>query len=318
MKVVARSHCKVCGGAGKVRYAGLQDRLFSAPGTWNLMECPAADCGLLWLDPEPAEDDIGLLYGTYYTHGALASPESHVRHAFRMLSAGLLKATSVIRERKKLQHSYVDELAPGQLLEVGCGAGGRLAIFARMGWHVTGQDVDSAAAEAARQSGVEIHVGPVSELRDRGRRFDAIVINHVLEHVARPIDLLHTCLQLLRPGGELICVTPNAWSWGHAAFGVNWMSLDPPRHLSLFTSAALRRAAQAAGISSAELFTSCANAQAFAAGSLEIERSGRYDMNGTLSWRAEILSVLAQLRALREFRENPQSGDELILRCQAD
>jgi hypothetical protein len=95
------------------------------------------------------------------------------------------------------------------------------------------------------------------------------------------------------------------------------MSLDPPRHISLFTAAALRTAARNAGFDSLQVFTSCANAQAFATGSLEIANKGRYDMNGVPSWRTEILSVLAQLRALRAFLKNRDSGDELILRCQA-
>ena len=224
----------------------------------------------------------------------------------------------MIRERKKLQHLFVDELKPGALLEVGCGAGSRLARFAQMGWRVTGQDVDPVAAlEAQRQSGVEVHAGPVRELLERGRKFDVIVINHVIEHVVGPVELLRTCLAMLRPGGQVICVTPNARSWGHHAFGSHWMSLDPPRHISLFTAAALSAAARSAGFHSLQVFTSCANAQAFAAGSLEIAAKGRYDMQGVPSWRTEAFSILAQMRALWAFHRNRDSGDELILRCQA-
>jgi hypothetical protein len=131
------------------------------------------------------------------------------------------------------------------------------------------------------------------------------------------VDLLQTCLRMLRPGGEVICVTPNARSWGHRAFGAHWMSLDPPRHITLFTAPALRRAAIEAGFQSPQVFTSCANAQAFAAGSLEIASKGRYDMHSAPSWRTEVLSMVAQLRALCDFRRNRESGDELILRCQA-
>lgn len=301
---------------GKVLYAGLQDRLFSAPGTWSLRQCPQQSCGALWLDPEPSEEDMGLLYASYYTHGAQSSQRSRVRHAFRVLTAGLLKSTPIIRERKKLQHLFVDELKPGELLEVGCGAGGRLTLFASMGWHVMGQDVDAAAAaEAVRHSGAEVHVGPMVRLVELGRRFNVIVINHVIEHVLQPVEFLGTCLQLLRPGGEVICVTPNARSWGHRAYGVNWMSLDPPRHVTIFTIAALHAAARTAGFESPRLFTTCANAQAFATGSLEIARTGRYDMTGIPAWSTELRSAVAQLRALRAFRSDAESGDEIVLRC---
>jgi 2-polyprenyl-3-methyl-5-hydroxy-6-metoxy-1,4-benzoquinol methylase len=318
MRLLARSTCKLCGRPGRELYGGLHDRLFSAPGTWSLKECPEASCGLLWLDPEPGEEDIGLLYRSYYTHGAGPDRESGLRRLFRILLAQLLKGTPVIRDRKKLARLFVDEFKSGDLLEVGCGAGHRLAQFAQMGWRVLGQEIDAeAAAGAARQSGVAVHVGPLAELRERGLSFDVIVINHVIEHVVQPVDFLGTCLQMLRPRGEIICVTPNARSWGHGAFGSNWMSLDPPRHVSLFTAAALRTAARNAGFDSAQVFTTCANAQAFAAGSLEIANTGRYDMNRLPSWRTELLSVLAQLRALRAFLKNRDSGDELVLRCQA-
>jgi len=295
----------------------LHDRLFSAPGTWTLRECPEASCGLLWLDPEPGEEDIGQLYRSYYTHGAGPDREGRLRHVFSVLLAVLLKVTPVIRDRKKLARLFIDEFKPGDLLEVGCGSGRRLAQFAQMGWRVLGQEVDAQAAEAARKNGVPVHVGPLTELRERGLTFDVIVINHVIEHVVKPVDFLGTCLQMLRPRGEIICVTPNARSWGHRAFGSNWMSLDPPRHVSLFTAAALRTTARNAGFDSLQVFTSCANAQAFAAGSLEIANKGRFDMNSVPSWRTELLSVLAQLRALRAFLKNRDSGDELILRCQA-
>ena len=57
--------------------------------------------------------------------------------------------------------------------------------------------------------------------------------------------------------------------------------------------------------------------QAFALGSFEMALTGRFDMRGRPSWRSKLLSVLAQFRALNEFRRNPDSGDELILRCRA-
>jgi hypothetical protein len=93
------------------------------------------------------------------------------------------------------------------------------------------------------------------------------------------------------------------------------MSLDPPRHISIFTPAAMRMASRMAGYESAELLTSCANVEAFALGSFEIAAKGRYDMDGAASWRSQALAAIAQLRALRAFRKDPQSGDELVLRC---
>jgi rhamnosyltransferase len=322
LRTLSRPNCKLCGGAGEVLYADLRDRLFSAPGTWHFRRCGNEGCGLIWLDPEASDEDIGRLYRGYYTHGGSDGEQgmvrSSLRYAFRSGWAGILSATRIMNERKRLETLFVDDLPPGELLEIGCGAGNRLPLFSALGWRVTGQDIDAeAAAQAERARDVEIHVGPVEELAARGRRFDAIVMNHVIEHVPDPVGLLRTCLAMLRSGGTVTCVTPNADSWGHRAFGVNWMGLDPPRHLTLFTPVNLRTAAKMAGHSHPQVSTSCANAQAFAVGSFEIESKGRYDMGGRPAWRSQFLSIVAQFRALNAFRRNPDSGDELIMRCRA-
>ena len=60
--------CVVCGAPGEVLYAGLRDRLFSAPGEWNIKRCSNTSCGLLWLDPMPLETEVWKAYENYYTH----------------------------------------------------------------------------------------------------------------------------------------------------------------------------------------------------------------------------------------------------------
>src|SRR2546423_11625544 len=60
--------CYLCGAVGEPLYKDLKDRLYRAPGSWNLRRCPGPGCGLLWLDPMPAEDDIGKAYESYFTH----------------------------------------------------------------------------------------------------------------------------------------------------------------------------------------------------------------------------------------------------------
>src|SRR5690349_4462073 len=65
-----RPHCALCGSGGKFIYQSLSDRLFGAPGTWDLKKCSNPKCGLIWLDPMPLNEDIGKAYASYYTHEA--------------------------------------------------------------------------------------------------------------------------------------------------------------------------------------------------------------------------------------------------------
>ncbi|MBN2408840.1 MAG: class I SAM-dependent methyltransferase, partial [Candidatus Aminicenantes bacterium] len=80
--------------------------------------------------------------------------------------------------------------------------------------------------------------------------FQAIVMNHVIEHVPDPSGVLRKCRRLLAPGGRMVIVTPNPAGLGHRLFKKSWANLDPPRHPHLFSPKALRAAAEEAGFES--------------------------------------------------------------------
>ena len=58
---------------------------------------------------------------------------------------------------------------------------------------------------------VDIHCCLFEEF-EAARNFDVIVASHVLEHVDQPVELLAHLGQLLKPGGTLIGLVPNAES----------------------------------------------------------------------------------------------------------
>lgn len=78
-------------------------------------------------------------------------------------------------------------------------------------------------------------------------RFDVITLNHVIEHVSDPIELLRSCYRLLKLGGQLWLQTPNIDSLGSRRYGRHWRGLEPPRHLVLFDPVSLRSALHQAG-----------------------------------------------------------------------
>src|SRR5262249_20209517 len=90
--------CYLCGTEGYELYRGLRDRLFGAPGSWDLRRCPNSKCGLIWLDPMPTETDIHRLYATYYTHQPRAVKVVY-RAAWQILMRKLLAA------RKRMYYS---------------------------------------------------------------------------------------------------------------------------------------------------------------------------------------------------------------------
>jgi SAM-dependent methyltransferase len=153
------------------------------------------------------------------------------------------------------RRAYADRLvrhlqAPadqGRLLDVGSGDGSFVAWMRTLGWEAEGLEPDPAAAERARTSGVPVTTASLEDVDLEPSSFDAITMSHVIEHLHDPPAALERCRLLLRPGGTLWLATPNLAGHGHAVFGRNWIGLDPPRHLVVFTRASLVGAVERAG-----------------------------------------------------------------------
>jgi SAM-dependent methyltransferase len=230
--------CPLCQRDGHWLYRDLADRLCGAPGLWNIRQCTDAGCGLLWLDPMPLDEELPRLYENYHTHDTVAAPERTLYHL-------LLRLTPIHRQRQRLDAFYLDDLPPGRLLEVGCGSGQRLARLQQLGWQVQGQEIDP---RINATPGIPIHIGPLDTAPFVPQSFDAVALNHVIEHVPNPVAFLATCQRFLRPGGRLVAITPNANGDGHRAFGPDWRGLEPPRHLHIFNPRNLRTVAERAGL----------------------------------------------------------------------
>lgn len=314
--------CYLCGTSGEALYQGLKDRLFGAPGTWNFRRCPNIECGLIWLDPMPWEEDIGRAYATYYTHRqkvlskSVFSAGRYAKSALVAVYRFLLRLTPVHREQKQLASMYLAATQPGELLEVGCGDGTRLARLRDLGWEVYGQEMDPRAASYARDAySVPIHLGPLEEARFPNARFDAVIMNHVIEHVHDPLRLLSECKRLLRPGGTFVAVTPNVESYGHRSFGSSWRGLEPPRHLYLFSQQTLRDVARRAGFERINTWTTAAHAHVIVKASLQM----RSDTKKYAGWLSEIrrgvlLAGYQVWMTLVHFKDK-DSGEECVLRA---
>ncbi|MCX7885778.1 MAG: class I SAM-dependent methyltransferase [Verrucomicrobiae bacterium] len=307
---VGRPCCPLCTSEGPVLHANLRDRLCDLPGTWSIRRCPNPACRLLWLDPMPLPEDLPSLYANYYTHQIERPKRRTIAHlAYRCL----LTISGLARQRTGLRLFLLANRTPARLLEVGCGSGERLAQLRALGWSVEGQEIDPAAAESARRRGLPIHLGQLHELSLPANCYDAVVTNHVLEHVPEPLLLLRECCRVLKSGGYFALITPNSESFGHRRFGAAWLSLDPPRHLHLFNARTLRQLAEQAGLRDCRVYTSAANAQFVAEGSLAIARTGKHHFGRRPDPGIVFSSLIFQLQALVVLRREPFSGEECIL-----
>ena len=229
-------------------------------------------CGTHWLDPAPAPEELGTLYLNYTTHTKPKPQPAKPQTLFRKLVGAIRSSvqaklgyptslpqgiTRLLRIAARLHPGwydlklnelfYVPFVPDGKFLDVGCGSGSALAALQARGWHVRGIDFDSAAVAVAKLQGFDVSVGSLAEHHFQDNTFDALLMSHVIEHVPDPIADLSECRRVLKPGGYLIVITPNAASRGHKKYGKYWRGLEVPRHLQIFTPASLAAAAQKAG-----------------------------------------------------------------------
>jgi SAM-dependent methyltransferase len=156
----------------------------------------------------------------------------------------------------------------GRFLDVGTGSGERLLELAAAGWEVVGQDVDPEAGGVARAHGIEVHTCSVPDLVGVEEPFDLIGLNHVLEHVPDPAEVLRACGALLTPAGRICVIAPNAQALGRLVFGRWWFGLEQPRHLAIPTKQSLERLASRLPLRVVEAGTTAANAAVLLGGSL--------------------------------------------------
>jgi 2-polyprenyl-3-methyl-5-hydroxy-6-metoxy-1,4-benzoquinol methylase len=314
-----QAQCIACGSAGRELYAGLTDRLAGAPGAWRMAQCPNLECAMLWLDPRPLREDLLKAYATYHTHGA-PRPRSRAQLGLSALNATcklISRAHDLTsglgRQRRALRAMFLGDMTPGTLLEVGSGAGRFLHRMRRAGWSVRGTDFDPAVAERIRvRYGMSIDVGDLKSLGYPAEAFDAVAMSQVLEHVHDPFEVLAECRRVLRPGGRLVLSTPNARALAHRRFGRAWRGLEPPRHLQIFTRAALARAAEAAGLRVERLLTLSAESAGIYRASEEAREAEGAAPRSSAAMRV-VRSWLLRHEEYRQSLRDPEAGEDLFL-----
>jgi 2-polyprenyl-3-methyl-5-hydroxy-6-metoxy-1,4-benzoquinol methylase len=165
--------------------------------------------------------------------------------------------------RERIFGELVDQLGvllgrTGRLLDVGAGEGTILRAARDRGWRVEGTEVSLAIIERLRaEDNLTIHCGELERLDLPRGAYDAIVMNHVLEHVRDPGAALRTARDLLAEGGVLRIEAPNHGSLTaryKAVVGRLGLSKSPWKHYSLghhfwfFTAKTMARTLEAAGL----------------------------------------------------------------------
>lgn len=141
---------------------------------------------------------------------------------FRMYVSFAMSANDRGRDAARKLGKYTS-IKGKRFLDVGCAYGGFLVAFAEQGAsEVVGIDIDDSLLKLGRAnvSDYDIKARIINQdlLNDDLPKligsFDIITCNDVIEHVSDPIHAILNISNLLRPGGVLLMVIPNAFYVG--------------------------------------------------------------------------------------------------------
>ena len=248
------SACPLCGAPSK-NLAVLVDHFFGSPGEWAYQRCTSAVCGVAFPLPAPTDAELATAYSTYYTHedsGGTSLP-GRIEAQLSTLGSrayGKMRHFPVIGWLAEQIAWELGGLKPrdGLIVDIGAGDGARLKRLRHSGWtQVAGVEPDPQAVKAARAASIDVNVGSAEAVPMGDNSADAVLMHHVIEHVRDPRKAFVEAHRILKPGGELSIVTPNINSIGRERWGGFWRGFEAPRHLTIFTLAALDMLARDTG-----------------------------------------------------------------------
>ncbi|MBF0518634.1 MAG: class I SAM-dependent methyltransferase [Nitrospirae bacterium] len=217
--------CKFC--ASEILAPSLSDITFSNK-RYSVFFCNRCKIGMT--DPEPNNSQLSKLYevGKYR--------EKKGRRFVPFIEYFIIAFRHFRRRRIELFKKN------GSILDIGCGRGLFLHIMKQHGWDVSAVEFDKpTAANVSETFGINCISGHPDLWTFTAASFDVITLNHVLEHVPWPLEMLNKCNSLLKSGGLIVISVPD-FSSIQASYGKeNWFHLDIPYHLSHFTGDGLMR-----------------------------------------------------------------------------
>ncbi len=214
-----RLNCPVCGSAS-IRPIAEVIHL-----AHNITYFVCRSCLAMFQNPTIAQDDIENFYASIY-------PVLYRRH----------NSASIIDAQKKRAEKFLEFISthiekPKEVLEIGCSAGllGQAYLKRYPEAAYVGVELDEHLAALATE-----HFPVARSVKEHGeRRYDLILMSHVLEHFFDPVAYLATLSRYLTPNGRVIIEIPN----GNAGYGFE------VAHPHVFTSSALAAMAKRARMS---------------------------------------------------------------------
>lgn len=233
--------CPVCDASDIQPFIQTAAQMHADPTRFNFDRC--GQCGLVFLNPRVAPDQLG----AYYTDSYLPYRGAQAWGRYRKL---VEKSQQQLDQRRMAlveQHRPLSALST--VLDIGCGKPDFLkACIRHSGCSGFGLDFSDHGwrADPDPEPRLALQVGEVDQL-PTGLCADVITLWHYLEHDYHPVRTLQALHRHAGPETLLVIEVPDFDSEGRKQFGPHWAGYHTPRHLSLFSPSNLRLLLEKAG-----------------------------------------------------------------------
>jgi|SRR3989344_1593069 len=114
-----------------------------------------------------------------------------------------------------------------RLLDVGCGTGKAIKRIREIRPDIAMVAMDMEDTGAFLPEGVEFHRAMIDDMKGKllENSFDAVICQHVIEHLLYPTVLMEEAKKVLKPGGKFFLETPN-WTRIFIPFHPNFFWAD--------------------------------------------------------------------------------------------
>ena len=154
-----------------------------------------SNCGLSYLNPMPTFEELRQYYENDFDIISNRNNQSYLR------------GSDYIKNQLVAFEKYVRR---GRLLDIGCGTGNFVFRARELGWEAYGVEVSKRYSDFLRyELRLNVVNTSVEEVNFSSNFFDAVILNHVLEHLCDPKSVLKKIHGFLKKKGILVLYMPN-------------------------------------------------------------------------------------------------------------
>jgi len=214
-------NCPICKTKDFKDYISVGDRFNEhEDNQFNIVKC---NCGLIFLNPRPTEDEI-----SQYYENAEYDPHRNKGNSLKDVLYSLVQQVAL-----RFKHFVIIlHHQSGNLLDIGGGKGEFAEFMSIKGFDTTLQD---------NYSNYNGNIEFYNNLNEIEAKFDIITMWHVLEHIHELDKIFEFLNDKLNKNGILVLAVPNHNAVERKYFKEKWAPYDAPRHLYHFDDDSLTK-----------------------------------------------------------------------------